>query len=117
MKLEELERIESEMMRGPWSIDTTLNFLDSPFKFGIQSDYDDLREGRYLGSRNFKFENAEGIVAMRNAFPKLLAVAKAAKDRLRMGCNDTCGKALHPDYGCNCGNDELRKAFEELENV
>lgn len=47
----------------------------------------------------------------------LAAIVLAARDRLRAGHNDTCGKALVDGFACTCGHDKLGEALERWDDV
>ena len=54
-------------------------------------------------------ETLRELIADRAA---LLAVAEAARQRVRRGCNDTCAhQVAGPEYECSCGHDALRAAL------
>ena len=90
MTLEELDRLEKAATPGPLSVKETLSKSIAGFVDIADADCNILASMFIREGPNAKHvEDANVLVAARNALPKLLAVAKAAKalrDTYRDGC-------------------------------
>lgn len=101
-QINHLIKLERKATKGPWK--------QTGSGFGGPAEGFDHYQ---LGACTFD-RDAALIAELRNAAPHLIAVAKAARKRVKNGHNHFCPAASFLDCACTCGHNALSAALAQM---